>query len=85
PLQKLEKEEYINNLIEDQQILTNKTYIVEDDLLLKMNKMRIFGIHIPSKSPISVLKKVRPKVLHPALDKATKAEQQRDYENSYSV
>ncbi|CAG8756170.1 8697_t:CDS:2 [Gigaspora margarita] len=76
---KLEKEGYINNLIEDQQILTNKTYMVEDDLLLKMNKMHIFGIHISSKSPISVLKKVRPKVLHPALNKATKAEQQQDY------
>ncbi|CAG8793270.1 26261_t:CDS:2, partial [Gigaspora margarita] len=76
---KLEKEGYINNIVEDQQILTNKTYIVEDDLLLKINKMRIFGIHISSKSPISVLQKVRPKVLHPALNKATKAEQQRDY------
>ncbi|CAG8620017.1 2234_t:CDS:1, partial [Scutellospora calospora] len=76
---RLEQEGYLNNLIEEQQISTNKIYSTEDNLLLKMSKMRIFGIHISSKSSISVLKKVRPKVLHPALNKATKAEHQKDY------
>ncbi|CAG8611321.1 95_t:CDS:2 [Dentiscutata erythropus] len=47
---RLEKEGYLNNLIEEQQISTNKIYIAEDDLLLKMNKMNIFGIHMSSKS-----------------------------------
>ncbi|CAG8532838.1 30657_t:CDS:2, partial [Racocetra persica] len=79
---RLEQEGYLNSLREEQQMPTNNIYIAEDDLLLKINKMHIFGIHMLSKSPISVLKKVRPKVLHPALNKATKAEQQKDYETA---
>ncbi|CAG8606576.1 1819_t:CDS:2, partial [Racocetra fulgida] len=79
---RLEQEGYLNTLREEQQMPTNNIYIAEDDLLLKMNKLHIFGIHMSSKSPISVLKKVRPKVLHPALNKASKAEQQKDYETA---
>ncbi|CAG8557101.1 165_t:CDS:2, partial [Cetraspora pellucida] len=79
---RLEQEGYLNNLLEKQQMPTNNKYMAEDDLLLKMNKMHIFGIRMSSKSPISVLKKVRPKVLHPAATKATKAEQQKDYETA---
>ncbi|CAG8793119.1 13341_t:CDS:1, partial [Gigaspora margarita] len=41
--------------------------------------MNIFGSNKSSKSPSSILKKVRPKILHPALNKATKAEKQGDY------
>ncbi|CAG8658091.1 32892_t:CDS:2, partial [Gigaspora margarita] len=78
---KLEHAGYFNKLSEEQQILPNKIYTVEDDLFLKFNKYKIFQGSKLSKSFTSIFRKVQPKAMLPAFNKAAKAEQQEDYES----
>ncbi|CAG8821851.1 37498_t:CDS:1, partial [Gigaspora margarita] len=78
---KLEHAGYFNKLSEEQQILPNKIYTVEDDLFLKFNKYKIFQGSILSKSFTSIFQKVQPKAMLPAFNKAAKSEQQKDYES----
>ncbi|CAG8455302.1 217_t:CDS:2, partial [Scutellospora calospora] len=65
--------------LEKREILTHKNCLMDDGLFLKTNKMHMCRIHLSSKLPISISRKTCPKTLHPAFNKAAKAEQQNDY------
>ncbi|CAG8516701.1 25293_t:CDS:2, partial [Gigaspora rosea] len=77
--ERLKRAGCLNNLETREIISTNKNYLTENELFLKMDKMHIFRIHLSLKSPVSILRKACPKYLHPAFNKAIEAEQQEDY------
>ncbi|RIB30050.1 hypothetical protein C2G38_2238525 [Gigaspora rosea] len=77
--EKLEQAGYFEKLSEEQ-ILSNKIFMAEDDLFLKFNRYKIFQDSFISKLSTSILQKVQPKVMLPAFNKANKAEQKKDYE-----
>ncbi|CAG8684319.1 17449_t:CDS:2, partial [Gigaspora rosea] len=77
---KLQDAGYFNKLPEEQKILPNKLYTVEDDFFLKFNKYKIFQGSIFSKAFTPIFQKVQPKAMLPAFNKAAKAEQHEDYE-----